>query len=248
MTKKSKIFAHRGYSGKFPENTMLSFKQAAFYHADGIELDVHMTKDNQLVVCHDETINRTSDGEGTIKEMTLEELKQYRFDKGFEYLDAEKAEITIPTLEEVLSWILETTLLLNIEIKNNIYDYNGIIEQIVQLIEKHQCLERVIVSSFNHYTIRQIKYLNEEIVCGFLTFSNILDIENYCKSNGVEYYHPAYFTLRPNEIKALQKAGIGINPYTLNSKVEIQQALEDNLNYIITNEVELGVALKINKK
>ncbi len=244
MTKKSKIFAHRGYSGKYPENTMLSFKQAAYYQADGIELDVHMTKDYHLVVCHDETIQRTSNGNGTIKNMTLNELKQYRYDKGFEHLEAGKDEVTIPTLDEVMDWITGTNLLLNIEIKNNIYEYKGIIERVVHLIDEYQCLNQVIVSSFNHYTIRQVKLLNEEIICGFLTFSNILDIDNYCKNNGVEYYHPAYFTLRSNEITALQVAGIGINPYTLNTKEEIQQALQDNLNCIITNEVELGVALK----
>ena len=72
-----KIFAHRGYSGKYPENTILAFKKALDIGVDGIELDVHKTKDGKLVVIHDENIKRTFDGEGLIKDYTLKELQDY---------------------------------------------------------------------------------------------------------------------------------------------------------------------------
>lgn len=241
--KTSKIFAHRGYSGKFPENTMLAFREALHHRADGIELDVHFTKDKQLVVCHDETIDRTANGHGQIKEMTLAELKAYRFDQGFEHLNAAKETIAIPTLDEVLAWLKETDLLLNIEIKNNIYQYEGIEESVIELIDHYDIVDRIIISSFNHYSIRYVKALRPDIKCGFLTFSNILDIADYCTNNGVEYYHPHYLTLRPNEITELAAANIGINPYTINEPIALQEAIDNGMQYIITNEVETAVAL-----
>ena len=73
----SKIFAHRGFSGKYPENTMLAFEKAVEIGVDGIELDVHLTKDNELVIIHDEDVKRTTNGEGLVKDMTLEELMEY---------------------------------------------------------------------------------------------------------------------------------------------------------------------------
>ena len=71
----SKVFAHRGWSGKYPENTMLAFEKAIELGVDGIELDVHMSADRQLVIIHDETVDRTCNGKGFVKDMTVEELK-----------------------------------------------------------------------------------------------------------------------------------------------------------------------------
>ena len=79
----SKVFGHRGCSGTYPENTMLSFQKAVEAGVDGMEFDLHLTKDNRMVIIHDETIDRTSNGSGTIRDMTLEELRQYDFSASF---------------------------------------------------------------------------------------------------------------------------------------------------------------------
>ena len=79
----SKIYGHRGFSGKYPENTMLAFKKAIEIGCDGIELDVHLTKDNELVIIHDEDIKRTANGQGLVRDMTLEELRKFDFSAGF---------------------------------------------------------------------------------------------------------------------------------------------------------------------
>ena len=117
-----KLFAHRGFSGKYPENTLLAFRRAAELDVFGVEFDVHLTADGQLVVIHDETINRTSTGSGFVKDMTLDELRQYEYGGWFgEQFAGER----IPTLHEVLAAFRKTAHVLNIEIKSDIFEYEG---------------------------------------------------------------------------------------------------------------------------
>ena len=118
-----KIWAHRGASGYAPENTLEAFKLAAEMGADGVELDVQLTKDGEVVVVHDERIDRVSDGSGLVAEYTLEELRQFNFNK----MHPEFAEICrIPTLREVLECLKDTGLTVNVELKTGINFYEGI--------------------------------------------------------------------------------------------------------------------------
>ena len=110
------IWAHRGASAYAPENSMEAFKMAHEIGADGIELDVHLTKDGHLVVAHDETIDRCSNGSGLIIDKTLSELLSFDFSNNKENF----SDIRIPTLEQVLDFIKQTNMVLNIEIKNGI--------------------------------------------------------------------------------------------------------------------------------
>ena len=113
----TKIFAHRGASAYAPENTMEAFHLAAKQGADGIELDVHVTKDGEVVVTHDEKIDRVSNGSGFVKDMTLRELKRLSFHNHMEsYVGA-----GIPTLREVLEFVKTTTMAVNIELKTGLY-------------------------------------------------------------------------------------------------------------------------------
>ena len=119
----SKIFAHRGFSGKYPENTMLAFEKAVELGVDGIELDVHLTKDNELVIIHDEDIKRTCDGEGLVKDMTLEELKKFDASATFRGVYGFNA---IPTLREYFELVKDTSVITNIELKTGVYEYHTI--------------------------------------------------------------------------------------------------------------------------
>ena len=113
---RTKVWAHRGASGYVPENTLDAFQKAVEMGADGIELDVQMTKDGELVVIHDETIDRVSDGKGWVKDYTYAELKKFNFNKT--HPEYEKEEI--PTLEQVYLLIKPTKLMINVEIKTGI--------------------------------------------------------------------------------------------------------------------------------
>ena len=109
------IYAHRGSSGTHPENTIAAFTEAARLPVHGVEFDVHLTKDNELVVIHDETIDRTSNRTGFVKDMTLAELKSFDFGSWF---SPNFNGQTIPTLYEVLQLFAHTTHHLNIELKS----------------------------------------------------------------------------------------------------------------------------------
>ena len=106
-----KNFAHRGFSGKYPENTMLAFKKALEAGADGIELDVQMTKDGQVVVIHDEKVDRTTNGTGLVRDYTLEELR--KLDASYIYA-GQMGVNSIPTFEEYCEWVAGTDLVTNI--------------------------------------------------------------------------------------------------------------------------------------
>ena len=144
----TEIFAHRGASGYAPENTMDAFKLAVKQGAEGIELDVQLSKDGIPVVIHDETIDRVTNGHGYVKDYTLEELKNFTIMKG-KYQEYEHSKI--PTLEEVLVYAKKENLTVNIELKTGIYWYPEIEEKTVDLVKKTKMEDLVIYSSFNHY-------------------------------------------------------------------------------------------------
>ena len=129
------IYAHRGSSGTHPENTLAAFREAARLPIYGVEFDVHLTKDGELVVIHDETIDRTSNGKGFVKDMTLAELRS--FDFGSWFSDEFRGE-PIPTLHEVLEVFSETSHHLNIELKSDIFPYEGMAEKVVAMVQRDE--------------------------------------------------------------------------------------------------------------
>lgn len=157
--------AHRGYSGKYPENTMLAFEEAAKTGADGIELDVQLTKDGQVVVIHDERIDRTTDGTGFVKDYTYEELKKFNASK----VTGDRYEFQhIPTFEEYCAWVKDKNLVTNVELKTSIIYYPEIEEKTLEIIRRYGLEDRIIFSSFNHLSILKMKELAPEIPCGAL--------------------------------------------------------------------------------
>ena len=241
---KPKVWAHRGASGVYPENTLLAFKEAIKMHSDGIELDIHLTKDGEIVVCHDETIDRTSDGKGYIKDYTLEELKQFNFNQknlifGFE---------PIPTIQEVIALIKPTDLLLNIELKTNIFFYEGIEKKIVDLIRKEKMEDRVIFSSFNHYSILQIKKLSRKVKTAFLYMDSPIDVADYAKKHGVNALHPAFYNIQhTKEIQAAKKAKLKINVWGVNLPEEILACIDADVDGVFTDYPDNTIDI-INRK
>ncbi len=138
--KKTLNIAHRGFSGVYPENTMLAFEKAIEVGCDGIETDVQLTKDGFLVICHDEQLDRTTTGTGLIKDFTLKELMN--FDAGIKFGEEFKG-LKIPTLEEFLKYVSDKNIIINIEIKNSIVDYENIEEITYDLIKKYKLEERM---------------------------------------------------------------------------------------------------------
>ena len=149
-----KIWAHRGCSQNYPENTIVAFEKAAeLKNLEGIELDIQLTKDGHMVVFHDDRVDRTTDGIGEIKQYTLDELKKLNINAGNGKVEK------IPTIEEVMNLLenqLKRGLKLNIELKHGLVPYFGMEKKIVELVQKRQ-LQKA--------TISQNKANNLNIVC-----------------------------------------------------------------------------------
>lgn len=208
------IVAHRGSSKHFPENTMIAFQKAVEEKADCIELDVRLSKDGHLVVCHDATIKRTSNGNGRINDLTLKELKEYDF--GSWKSEEFKGE-QIPTLEEVLILLKDTDLLLNVEIKNGPIMQKGIEEKLLELINKYGFKERLLVSSFDHISLKKLYDLDQEINIGFVFHINLINLFKYVKNTGIKPYsiHPNYFYITEEMIEEAHQQGIKVFAYTI---------------------------------
>jgi glycerophosphoryl diester phosphodiesterase len=158
------VIAHRGSSTYAPENTLVAFELAAEQEADAIELDVDLTRDGQMVVMHDATINRTTDGQGYVADLTLEEIR--RVDAGA-WKSAEFKGERVPLLEEVFEAVGQR-LLINVEIKDMTLLGNDVEAQVAALIAKHNLIDRVLISSFNPLALRRVKHIDKRLACGLL--------------------------------------------------------------------------------
>lgn len=161
-----KIWAHRGCSLRYPENTLTAFRKAMEIPGlTGIELDVQLTLDGELVVIHDETVDRTTDGHGFVRDYTLSRLKEFRIDAG----DGKQDEI--PTMREVFSLLqsrMKDGLLLNIELKNSVYPYPGMEEKILTMAEEFGVEESIVYSTFYARSLDKLYRLNPDLQLAIL--------------------------------------------------------------------------------
>ena len=238
----TKIYAHRGASEYAPENTMEAFKLAYHMKADGIELDVQMTADGYLVVAHDEAIDRVSNGHGLIKDMTLEELRAFNFNR----THMEYTECPIPLLEEVLEYFSKTSMLFNLELKNGVFPYKGLEEKTLALVKKYGMLDRTIFSSFNHASMRKLAVMEPDARTAFLSAEIQADVIGYLEENYTRIYHPAYCLLEraENIIEELHESGIIVNTWTVNAGSMIRKLCNLGVDGIITNKPDLGAEIR----
>lgn len=231
-----KIYAHRGYSGKYPENTMLAFRKAAETGCDGMELDVQLTKDGKLVVIHDETVDRTTDGTGFVRDYTYEELA--RLDAGAVKGGAFGFQ-TIPLFEEYCAWAAGEKLVTNIEIKSNVFYYEGIEEKTVSMVRSFGLEDRVVVSSFNHMSLVRIRQLAPELPIGALVSQSVIgNIGYYCEQFQIPFYHPNVKILTKEIVEECRTRGIGINTWTINDMETLERVCEWGCDELITNYPE----------
>ncbi|MGN0465753.1 MAG: glycerophosphodiester phosphodiesterase [Lachnospiraceae bacterium] len=240
---KTEIFAHRGASKYAPENTMAAFILAHKQGADGIELDVHLTKDGEIVVIHDETINRVSNGKGKIRDYTLEELRKFSFHNHME----EYENVEIPTLREVLKWAKPWNMKVNIELKTGVYWYPQIEEKVVRMVQEEEMEKSVIYSSFNHYSISKVQQLAPEAKTAYLYSDIILNVEKYAKKNGVHGLHPALCHVKMEGfLEKYQKSGLDVRVWTVNKEKDMERLIKAQVTALITNKPD--VAYRVRKK
>jgi len=233
-----KVFAHRGYSGKYPENTLLAFEKAVELKSDGIELDIHLSKDGKLVVIHDEKLIRTTGKPGKVSDYTLKELKAINAGK----TKNDKYGFTpIVDFQEYCDYISDKDIVTNIEIKTNNTYYSGIEEAALAMLKKYNLYDKVMFSSFNWLSIARIRTLAPSVETGLLQGGTSLlgNIGPLAALFGINYFHPDGKLLTEDLVKNCRKNNIGLNVWTVNDLEMLAKLKQWKVNSVITNEPEL---------
>jgi glycerophosphoryl diester phosphodiesterase len=216
--------AHRGFKGIAPENTLLAFQKALDIHVDGIELDVHLSADEHIMVIHDETIDRTTSGKGFVNKLSVQELKFFSIEKNQK----------IPTLQEVFE-LVNKKCMINIELKGK-----GTTEPVLDLIEKYIIEKKwnynhFLVSSFDWNALQQLRLLNEKIPIGVLTQTDLDLAIAFAKFMNAETIHPYYHLLTKENTLKMQEKGLQVFPWTINEIEDIRKIKAFNVNGIISD-------------
>ena len=225
------IFAHRGASHILPENTLPAFKKAIQLGSNGLELDVHLTKDGYPVVIHDEKVNRTTNGRGLVKNLTLKELRKLSAGAWFH---ERYTHYKVPTLEEVFQRASRFPILLNVEMKNLLIRYEDMEKKIIRLIQDYNLQKRVILSSFNPESLKVVSRLDKQIATGFLYFGKLDEPWTMALELGAHTIHPPIDALTHELVKTSHHFGLLVCPYHVNRWRQINLALDCHVDGIIT--------------
>lgn len=242
--KKTEIIAHRGSKGTHPENTLIAFEKAIRVGSDGIELDVHLTKDNQVVVIHDETLNRTSNGKGFVRDFSLNELKLLNMGSWF---DSNYKICTMPTLQEVIELLnrLEFNGLLNIEFKTNKYSYPGIEKVVLDILRKQPNRFTVVFSSFNYETLIRLKKIDEKVAIALLFEKNGKNKKVLDQTIPIEMWHPSIEWFKKTELE--KKINMPTRLWTINSEEDLMYCFNKKVAGIFTDYPQKALTIRNRK-
>jgi glycerophosphoryl diester phosphodiesterase len=252
-------FAHRGASHDAPENTLAAFRLALEMGADGVELDVQASRDGEAVVIHDFTVDATTDGQGAVKDKTLAELKELDAGCWFDATPTKRCPEPVeglaftgqrvPTLQEVII-VLGHQLLLNIELKARMFgsadlalrQSSGLVAEVVRLIEDHNLVHRVIVSSFNPFALHRVKRLNPHVSTGLLYLFDLP--ANPVRALLVapadpDALHPQKRLVNQKYMDWAKERGYRVNTWTVDAPGEMKRLIALGVDGIITNRPDV---------
>ena len=233
------ILGHRGASAFAPENTLSAFELAIEQGADGVELDVRLTKDNIPIVIHDKYVDRTTDGSGKISEFKLNEIRS--IDAG-RWFGNEFAGERIPTLSEVFE-SLKKRGLINIELKISNAQFDNFIEQLVQLIKRHNNMEQIIISSFFIKNLKRITRVLDDISIALLTHPNMFGLIQgmaIFKCLSPQIIHPFKGHVTQTYLINQHRLNRNVHAWTVNDPSEIKQLIQNGVDGIITDNPKLA--------
>ena len=235
------IQAHRGASAYAPENTLPAFQMAVDMGADGIECDVHLTKDGHFLVCHDHKIDRTSNGTGEIASMDLAQVKS--FDFGAKFSDRFTG-TTAPVLEEMLE-VVKPMKVINIEIKR--FDHPMGQERANDLfhgiLKDFDVLSNTIVSSFDAQALISLKKMYPDVYTCLL-YDRLPDASRKAQAMGCNAIHPYYAYLKKQTVQSAHRRGMQVNCWTANDEDEIRYMIRMGCDGIITNWPDRGLSAR----
>jgi len=228
------VVAHRGFSGAAPENTLAAFRKAIDAGSDMIELDIQLSKDGKIVVIHDETLERATNGQGKVSDHTLQQLK--KFDAGSRFR-AEFSGERIPTLREVLD-LAKGRVLVNIEIKNPThgqYPITELADKALKEVKNAGMLDRVIFSSFNPVSLEHIQQKEPRVWVALLFHRAWNSLPELTGGKACEVLNLRNIHLSREKISRIHKEGMKVNVYTVNTEEELEQFVKWGADGIITN-------------
>ncbi|MCU5473369.1 glycerophosphodiester phosphodiesterase [Bacillus paranthracis] len=240
-----KNIAHRGASAYAPEHTIPAYTLGQQLKADYIEIDLQMTKDGHLVAMHDETVNRTTNGTGLVKEHTLEELKQLKAGSSFNekhpnLAKKEYENAKVPTLEEIIEMFGHDA---NYYIETKSPDeYPGMEEKLLEIINHYEIQDKVIIQSFSEKSLQKIHSLNVNIpLVQLLSYKKAVQLteleikkyKTYCIGLGMNYKYidSAY-------VKKIKKHGLEVHPFTIDNEQDMKKLLLWGVDGMFTNYPE----------
>jgi glycerophosphoryl diester phosphodiesterase len=233
------VIAHRGASMHAPENTLSAFQLALSQDADAIEFDVRLSSDKSVIVIHDSTLDRTTNGSGFVKDHSLDTLKT--LNAGHAYGPAFPDE-KIPTLDEVFDKFGASTFY-NIELKNSLTPFNALPAMVASIVENSGLLDHVLISSFNPIALHKIEKLLPDAKKGLLIHRSLsVDLFSYVPIYRFAHQttHLSFSSLNSRRIKSFQSKGKLVFSYTLNHPHDINTALNLEIDGFFTDDPALA--------
>jgi len=237
----TKIIAHRGSKGTHPENTLEAIEEAIQVGSDGIEIDVHLSLDKEIIVIHDETVDRTTDGKGRVQDLTLMELK--KMDAG-SWFSPEYTNCRIPTLKEVFYFLAEIDYkgLVNIELKTDHYSYPGIEEKVITFAAEKKWPFTVEYSSFNYQTLIRLKEVDSSCKIALLFENNGENVAFLGSDIPVRMWHPKLSWFKNKSL--FETPEIPVRVWTVNKSKDIQYCLSKQVAGIITDYPQKALEIR----
>lgn len=239
------VISHRGANRVAPQNTIEAFKKSIEIGCDGFETDIHLTKDGIPVLCHNFTIDETSTGKGAIKDMTLEELRQYDFGK---YKGPEFEGVKIPTLDdflEISKSMGDQMKVLNIELKSEKFGESGteVVEKTIDAVKNHGLFDKLLISSFDPALLVVCKKVDKNCKTGILySPDNLVSLKiaprpvSFAKEIGADALHPLFLYVTRLYVERAHRAGIQVNPWTVNKESTAKHLIKLGVDGLITDE------------
>ncbi|RRK09522.1 glycerophosphodiester phosphodiesterase [Lactiplantibacillus garii] len=237
----TQIIAHRGSKGTRPENTLLAFQAALDDGADGLETDVHLSKDGHLIIMHDETVDRTTDGSGRIVDLTLAELK--RLDAGSAF-DPLYAGAQVPTLDEVVQLLIKRnfTGIFNLELKTNKIHYDGIEALVADYFNHHAVPFKLVYSSFYGKSIERLHALQPDVEFDSLFQTKVQNAKRLHAEHVILGYHP---DIRWVRLHWLLLPKVQLRPWTVNKERDMRFCYKHRFAGIITDYPGLAHRVRV---
>ncbi len=237
--------AHRGFSGQFPENTLLAFQEALDLGVDAIELDVQLSKDGEIMIFHDEDLSRITTCKGLLKDFTFAELRE--LDAAGMYADIFGTQV-IPTLSEYLDLTANKDILTFLELKNGMISYPLLEEKVASCLKQFNRQQGTILFSANHPSVKYFGSLAADVQLLFPFDNWIFGYGSYCHTHGITACMPYYRALTAEVVAEIKSFNVSIYPWTVDEPYDFQTLLSLGVDGILTNRPDrLKTVLKAGK-